>query len=162
MTNQPGVIERVDTILERGETFLVKILLGCQVLIIFSEIVFRYVLDSSLIWSEELARYLLVWVAMLGCSIALSKKGHFGVEILVNAFPEGIRKCCALLTYVVMFLFLGTMAAVGTLMVAQADEVSTVMQMPMRYPYAAIPLGGFLMLFHLFALVRRHRLDRLE
>jgi TRAP-type C4-dicarboxylate transport system permease small subunit len=161
MSDQRSGIERIDAFLEGGEAFLVKILLGCQVAIIFSEIVFRYVLDSSLIWSEELARYLLVWVAMLGCSIALRKKGHFGIELLVKEFPKGIRKLCALLTCAVMFIFLGTMTAVGTLMVAQADEVSTVMQMPMRYPYAAIPLGGFLMLFHLFVLVRRDGLEKL-
>jgi TRAP-type C4-dicarboxylate transport system permease small subunit len=158
MTGNNGWIERVDDRVEGVENFVVKILLTFQVLIIFSEIIFRYVLNSSLIWSEELARYLLVWIAMFGCAIGLKKKGHFGIDLLVRTFPPGLRKLCLLLTYTIMFIFLGTMTVVGVLMVAQAGEVSTVMRISMSYPYAAIPLGGLLMIFHLIVIVKQEGL----
>ena len=155
MTNLPGWLEKMDGNVEGVECFLVKILLTFQVIIIFLEIIFRYLFNSSLIWSEELARYLLVWIAMLGCSIGLKRKGHFGIDLLVQAFPRTLRNVCVTLTYTVMFLFLGTMTVVGVMMVVQAREVSTVMQLSMSYPYAAIPLGGALMLFHLIVIARK-------
>jgi TRAP-type C4-dicarboxylate transport system permease small subunit len=159
MAERHPTVERIDEILEKGEMFLAKALLGVQVMIIFSEVVCRYLLNSSLIWSEELARYLLVWIAFVGASIGLKRKGHFGVELLVMAFPRWARKFFAFVTLLVMFIFLGTVTVFGILMTVTADEVSTVMQMPMSYPYAAIPLGGLLMLFHLFAMVRREGLE---
>jgi C4-dicarboxylate transporter, DctQ subunit len=151
--------DRVDDLIERVETLLAKVFLAAQVAIIFSEVVCRYVFSTSLIWSEELARYLLVWTGFMGASIGLKKRGHFGVELLVMALPQGLRKFFTVITILVMFVFLGTVTVYGVIMTVGADEVSTVMQVSMRYFYAAIPLGGLFMLVHLFSMVKREGLQ---
>jgi TRAP-type C4-dicarboxylate transport system permease small subunit len=154
-----NTMDRMDHRIEEIETFLAKILLAFQVAIIFSEVVCRYLLGTSLIWSEEMARYLLVWIGFMGASIGLKKKGHFGVELLVMALPTALRKLFTVVTITVMFIFLATITVYGVVMIVTADEVSTVMQVSMRYFYAAIPLGGFFMLFHLFIMVKREGLQ---
>ena len=148
-------MDRIDARIGQVEAFLAKTFLAIQVAIIFSEVVCRYALGTSLVWSEELARYLLVWIGFLGASIGLRMRGHFGVELLVMALPPGLRKVLTCLTITVMFIFLGIVTFYGVIMVASADEVSTVMQVSMRYFYAAIPLGGLFMLVHLFTMVKR-------
>ena len=52
--------------------------------VIILQVIFRYVLNHSLFWSEELARYLLVWLTFLGASSAYYRKVHPGIDLLTS------------------------------------------------------------------------------
>jgi TRAP-type C4-dicarboxylate transport system permease small subunit len=60
--------------------------------ILLSQIVFRYVLDEPLIWSDELSRYLFVWVAMLGWTLAARRRSHIAIRAFVDAMPVPARR----------------------------------------------------------------------
>ncbi len=59
---------------------------------VFTQVVFRFVINKPLAWSEELAIYCLVWLTFLGAAYAMSLKAHIGVDFFIELFPISIRK----------------------------------------------------------------------
>ena len=71
--------------------------LGLSMSIIIAVQVFcRYVLNHSLFWSEELARYLLVWLTFLGASVAYYRNVHPGIDVIYARMPNSIQKITAI------------------------------------------------------------------
>ncbi|NGP45395.1 TRAP transporter small permease [Bacillaceae bacterium SIJ1] len=71
---------------------VIMIILVSMVSLVFFNVVLRYVFDSGITWSEELARYLFVWVVFLGAVVATKEKGHLGVDLLVGAVARKYQK----------------------------------------------------------------------
>ena len=71
--------------------------LGLSMSIIVAVQVFcRYVLNHSLFWSEELTRYLLVWLNFLGASVAYYRKVHPGIDVIYSRMPDSIQRTAAI------------------------------------------------------------------
>ena len=68
------------------------VLLVMMVVIVFSNVVSRYYLHASLAWSEEVARFMLVWLVFIGSFLAYIHDEHLGLDILVAKMPPGLRK----------------------------------------------------------------------
>jgi len=67
------------------------VLLIAIVSVTFIQVVFRYVLHFSLAWAEELARFLLLWLAALASAYAFKTKSHFVLRFFVNIFGKSIQ-----------------------------------------------------------------------
>ncbi len=126
---------------------------------VFIEVIFRYVLLLPLFWTEEFARYCLVWSSLLGAGIALKRGQHIAVTFVAERFPERIRTATALggdifVAAMVAIVFWG-----GTyLVILTRHQLSPAMRLPMSLPYMAIPTGAAIMLFHvLTSIYRRSR-----
>jgi TRAP-type C4-dicarboxylate transport system permease small subunit len=107
-----------------------------------------------LYWSEELSRYLFVWLSILGATIALQKRGHFGVDIFFLMLPEKGRHFMKLLSV----LLVGALALVilihGISLVEKTStQYSPAMEIPMNWAYASLPVGAALMLIHTAVIV---------
>jgi TRAP-type C4-dicarboxylate transport system permease small subunit len=68
-------------------------------LIVATQVFFRYVLNQSLFWSEELARFLLVWLTFLGATVAYRRKAHPGIDVLYSRMPPELQKTAVILTH---------------------------------------------------------------
>jgi len=105
-------------------------------------VLFRYVLKAPLPWSEEMARYLMVWGASLGASIAFREGSHVGVTILKERLNEKIQKAVVILTQMAIMGFMVTLSVYGFILVYKVMEQSSpAMEIPMAWPYLAIPIG---------------------
>ena len=67
------------------------VVLVAIVVVTFSQVLFRYVFRTSLDWSEELARFLFLWLAALSSAYAFKTKSHFALRFVVNRFGTGLR-----------------------------------------------------------------------
>src|SRR3990172_2317165 len=85
-------LTRFDSILSKAEAVVIIAIVGVMTVVIFLQVVYRYGLTQPLYWSEELARYLFVWLSILGATLALQKRGHFGLDVLFRAFPEQLKQ----------------------------------------------------------------------
>ena len=85
--------------------YLLFLLVGSMVVIVFAQVVFRFILRASLPWSEEASRYIMVWLSMLGAGIGLRRKGHIGVEALTMLFPKHLKRATAVFGSLVAILF---------------------------------------------------------
>lgn len=133
-----------------GAELVLWILVALTIIVTFIQVIFRYGLDSSLSWSEELARYLFVWVIFLGTSVATRRRQHIFVEILVALLPDARRVWIDSLGTIVCIIFFAIFAYVGWALTLNAwQQYSTALDIRIAWVYAAAPLGAGLSVLHL-------------
>jgi TRAP-type C4-dicarboxylate transport system permease small subunit len=124
--------------------FVIFALAGAMFLAVFAQVIFRYVLKHPLPWSEELARYLMIWVACLAASEAYRENKHVGVTLLVDAFPAVARRWMESLVHLAVLAVMAVIVYQGAkLSWLLQDQRSPALEIPMTWPYLAVPVGGF-------------------
>jgi len=128
---------------------------------VFAQVVSRYVFDSPIDWTEEMARLLFIWISFMGAFLALKTKGHIAVETLLHSLfkPEARIYVKAIADFLILY-FCIYLAYMGVVMMQKtANDLTPVMLIPFSYLYAAIALSGALMAVYLlistFSLERR-------
>jgi TRAP-type C4-dicarboxylate transport system permease small subunit len=91
--------------LSRAAENLLFVLFAVMVFIVFVNVVARYVFQSSIVESEELARYSFVWASFLGAVFALNEEGHIGVDMVVKKLPPSLQKVVLVFAYLCMLVF---------------------------------------------------------
>ena len=133
--------------LERIIRYLVLVLLSLMVIIVFANVVSRYYLHFSLAWSEEVARFMLVWLVFLGSFLAYVNDEHLGLDILVKKFPPLLRKSVAIgVNLLVIFALYAVMEGGYLMMIANFDWLSSAAEIPQGYVYLIIPVSCGLMI----------------
>ncbi|MFV8781039.1 TRAP transporter small permease [Microbulbifer sp. SA54] len=137
-------------------------LLALMVLDVTWQILTRFLPMQPSSYTEELARYLLVWIGLLGGAFAYRKRSHLGIDLLTNALHGNARKFLQIFVVMVCFVFAaGAMVYGGSklmLLTFELEQYSAALNIPMGYVYSVLPLSGLLIcLFsvdHLVELVR--------
>ncbi len=143
-----------DDLLARGEAWALIGLVSVMTLIVFLQVIYRYILVEPLHWSEEMARYLFVWLSLLGAALAFQKRGHFGFEVLVQRFSPRKRRVLGVAIHLLAGFLLSVLLVQGILLVEKtSSQESPAMGMAMGWAYACIPVGAALMLFHLLVIM---------
>ena len=96
-------------------SFLMVVALGLMVLMVFGNVVLRYGFNSGITVSEEISRWLFIWMTFLGAVVALKEHGHLGVDMVVQKLPPIGKKIClavghAVMLYIVWLLLQGSIA----------------------------------------------------
>ena len=126
---------------------LLVVLSAVMAVTILLQVFLRYVVKASLPWSEELARYLMVWIGLMGASLAVHEGRHVGVSLLVDRTRGAPRKCVTCIAMCGVLWFLWLMLSEGIRLVLNIwYQRSPAMNIPMAIPYAAIPLGAIFMM----------------
>lgn len=142
-----NLLQKINSLVE----YIVCALLTVMVIVVFLQVIFRFVLHSSLPWSEELSRYLMVWIVFLGAGIGIMKKSHIGVEALVILLPDKLQKWTAVLVNALCCVFFAFMIQYGSLILKVVGrQLSPAMEISMAIPYSALLAGGTLMFAHCF------------
>jgi TRAP-type transport system small permease protein len=113
---------------------------------IFMQVVYRYVLADSLSWSEELARYMFIWSVAMGSALALKTRSHIGVELVVERLPKSLAYPAKIIASFVNLMFFALLIWYGFDMVIETmDQESAALSLPMGYVYLAVPLSGIVL-----------------
>ena len=141
-------------LLERGLVLanqtVVVLLMMLMAALVFANVVTRYAFGFSLNWSEEIARYAMVWVTYLGAGLALREGQHVAIEYLQTLLPARFRPYARALVWLVILLFLIVLTVAGFRFSAFAwQQRSPVMGWRMGAVYLTIPLGAMLFALHL-------------
>jgi len=152
-------VERISDIINRCTEVAVFIIISAMAVDIFIEVIFRYVLLLPLFWTEELARYCLVWSSLLAAGIALKRGQHIAVTFVAERFPKRIRTMAGLGGDILVAILLAVILWGGIyLVILTRHQLSPAMRLSMSLPYMAIPTGSAMMLFHvLTSIYRRSR-----
>lgn len=131
-------------------------LLAALVVTTVLQVLTRYVLQRPLDWTEETARYVFVWLAMIGAGVAARDRVHFFVDLFLERLPSSVRRGTASAVGLVSSAFLLVVAWAGLeLAISNQAQESPVLTIPMSVPYFAIPLGlGLMALFTLAHAIR--------
>jgi len=140
-----------DRILGRLEAVALAIMVAAITGVTFLQVFTRYITGNPLIWTEELARYLFVWIALIGGGAAVRTRSHFGLDILRRVAPP-LRKPLGTISTVIVFVFLCLLMYTGILETRQASSQFThTLGVNMHWAYLAIPVGASLAIWHVIA-----------
>ncbi len=136
-------MKALNRILEKVLGAVVAIMvIGC-----FWQVFTRFVLNSPSKYTEELLRYLMIWMTMLGVPYAYGKERHLSINLITRTFTErGLLLTKIGIEIVVLFISVFVMIAGGLMvMTNSAGQISPALHLPMQFYYAGVPLGGVLM-----------------
>lgn len=127
------------------EEFFIIPLMFLMSILIFVQVVMRYAFDNSLVWSEELARYMFVWLVYFAVSYTARREKHIRIDAAINLYPKKLRPYVEMLSEIIVLAF-SVFIAVTAITVYQkitwSGQMSPAMRIPMQFVYAA-PLVGF-------------------
>lgn len=124
-------------------------------LVIFAQIIMRSIFNNSLVWSEELTRYVFIWQIWMGVSIAQRDKQHIKVELLFSFVKnEKAKSVIDIVATLIWVAFSAFLLVNGTQLVQQMisrGNVSSAMRLPMYLVYIVLPLSAFILCLRLAA-----------
>lgn len=129
-------------LLEMCLNIILIICMTVSVTSIFLQVVFRYVFSSPLIWSEEVARYSLIWMTMIGAAVAMRHGQHLLIDSIVSRFTGANRQRITVVLQVISTVFCLLMAWLGVEISKVAwKAISPATKIPMGIVYASMPIG---------------------
>lgn len=133
-----NVLER----LRKSIQFLLVTMTVVMGVVLTAQIVMRYVFNNSLTWSEELARYIYVWICFLGLSLGIMEGDHIRLEAFVNRFPAGGQRLVEIFTSLVAFGFFALILPTSFQFAMALQSVpSSAMGIPMSWVTLSVPVG---------------------
>lgn len=142
-----GIILKLKKWLIKGLELTVILVTGFLVIDVVWGVFTRYVLRHQSQWTEELARMLLIWVALLGASIGFIRKSHLGVDYFVNKLNEKWQAIGQLVVYLLITFFSFIVLVYGGCRLVSStlsySQPSPALQVEWGYVYLAVPISGF-------------------
>ncbi len=112
------------------------------------QVVGRYFLNSSTSFTDELSRFLFIWVSLLGAAYVLGKRGHIAITGLIDMTPRGVRRGIDILIAALVIVFALVVLGWGGWLLVERNlrlgQVTPAMLVPVAYVYLIIPLSGLL------------------
>lgn len=138
--------------LERGTDAIIQpvvfLCTAALIAVITLQIISR-VFFTAVGWTEEVARFLLVWITFLGATLAYQRGRHIAVTFVVEALPRPLRRLARLLAVLVALGFMVALIVIGyRYMQVQSFQKSASLRLSMTYVYAVIPLSAALMAWY--------------
>lgn len=143
------------TLLDRVLRWTLVILLSAMVLTVTWQVVSRYLLSSPSSWTEEVARYLLIWIGMLGAAYAFRTRMHIGLDLLPKKLTGQAARRLHWFTLGVIILFALVVLVYGgtslVLLTWQLHQTSAALELPISFVYSVIPLTGIVIVLYSLA-----------
>jgi len=137
-------------IVEKITAYPLIVLGGAMVVVVLAGTFWRYVLNDPLLWTEEGARYLMIWVVLIGASVTMRHREHVRINVIFNLFPDKAKIAIRLITNIFMGYFLYILMVYGWQMALRSQvQVSPALGISMFWPILAVPLTGLFCLVQL-------------
>lgn len=135
------------------EQYLIGILLLVTILLLFVNVVMRYVFSANITWAEEFSRYAIVWITFIGTSVCVYIGGHITVDSIHGILSEKNNRILAIVIYVVSIVF--ALALTWFSIKLTVNSIRTKQTMPgmgiqMAWAYLAMPVGSILLAIRYF------------
>lgn len=143
---------RARSILDSTLAKVVASLMGTLVLVVLWQVFTRFVLRDPSSWTEELARYLMIWVGLIGAAYAAGRHKHLAVDLLAGKLSGRRARMLRLViglctvTFAMAALFGGGMRLVWVML--KLGQTSASLQVPLGFVYLALPISGLLITFY--------------
>ncbi|KEZ94319.1 TRAP transporter small permease [Nonlabens ulvanivorans] len=146
MTKSELIFNRVNKILE----WTIIMIFALLVLDVLFQVFSRYVIGESFTWTEEFARFSLIWITILGAAYLNGKKEHLSMDFLYQKFSPYNKRKVAVLIEVLIFLFALIVMVIGGLNLVYTTlhlgQLSGTLRIPLGYIYAIMPFSGVLIM----------------
>ena len=136
-----GVVDRINSWLFN----LIAVFFGLIAMLTIYQVFARYILGKPLVWSEEIVRYSMVWIVLLGTVIALRKGLLISVEIVLHVVPSKVRKIMEIFVVSLNIVFLIILVKYGfAILETTSGQNIGALDLPVGVTYFAIPVAGII------------------
>lgn len=134
--------QKLTKVIERIFEFFCGFSIAALVVVVSAQVISR-ALKISLPWAEELARFFMIWLTFIGCSLAVCRKGHLSVDFFVNMAKPKLRFFIGSLTHIIIIAFFGLLVIYGIrLSVITIHTPSSTLQWSMGLVYSVLPISA--------------------
>lgn len=136
------------------EEYLLVLSLAVSVALVALQIVFRYFINASIPWSEELTRYIFIWQIWLGTSFAQRYGKHLKVEVLYSLMNPAGKKFLSVLSNLIFLSFCVFLTVNGFSLVmnlAHRYSLSPAMEIPLLFVYLSLPVSNLVLSVRIIA-----------
>lgn len=141
--------------LDRLEEIVLVIMFALMVLVIFGQVIMRYVFNNSLSWSEELGKFLFVWISWIGISIGAKRKEHIKITMFVDKCSPKNALICEILSEIIVFGICAVTAYYGIeLVISQAHINFAGIKISMSWGYLAVVIGCAVMMLRNLIIIK--------
>jgi TRAP-type C4-dicarboxylate transport system permease small subunit len=148
-------MDRVVRILDVALKNVLIALMVALVAAVSWQVISRYVFSSPSSWTEEVARFLMIWIGLLGAAYAFRTRVHLGLDLLPKKLTGRSREILRLFTLVVIVLFSVTVLIIGggklVALTWELKQYSAVLGLPIAFVYSVIPTAGLLICIYAIA-----------
>ena len=146
-------LRRVSNAVNNVVSYTGMILFVILIFACVAQVFFRFVLNNSLSWTEELARYCFIWMHMIGASLLIEANGHATVTVILDLMHGAVRKVFdILIELIILFNGVVMLHSGWVLSYSSRNNLTTAMSVPMWMINSSVAVGGLLLVFQ--ALVR--------
>jgi TRAP-type transport system small permease protein len=130
------MLRKIDNLFSKILNGAIALSLASMAILVFGNVVLRYAFNSGITWSEEMSRFLFVWMVFLGAIGALKDNMHLGVDIVVNALPVKLKKAVFVLSNILV-LYVLWLLLVGSwkMTVLNMNSTAPATGLPLAYVY---------------------------
>lgn len=140
--------------LNKGIGYILASMLGVMSILIIVQVFSRFVINYPLHWTEELARYLMIYCVFFGAALALRNHRLVAIEVLSESISEGKRRILRIAVMVITIVFSVILLVQGfAILEIVQTQSSAGLGISMAFPYAAIPLGALLLIINAIAVI---------
>ena len=149
------MLGRIRESVDRWLGYALMLLMAVSVLNVLWQVFIRFILQDPSSYTEELARFLLVWIGLLGASYASGKGMHLAIDYFALKFHPAIQRLVALIIQGLVFLFALSVMVIGGIRLVYItlvlDQTSAALQVQLGYVYLVLPLSGIIIIFYALA-----------
>ena len=112
----------------------------------------RFILQDPSSITEELARYMLIWIGILGAAYVAGQKMHLAIDLLSTKLSGSKKSYLEIFIQLSVFVFSFSVMVIGGIRLVQItlslNQISAALQIPLGYVYSVLPISGLLMMFY--------------
>jgi TRAP-type C4-dicarboxylate transport system permease small subunit len=139
-------------VLDRILAWVVIVLMAAITVNVLWQVFTRFILGDPSSFTDELARFMLIWVGLLGAAYVMGQRGHLAIDLLLTRLKPGIALVVdALIMTAVMLFSIGVMVIGGSHLVYLTytlEQISPALNLSLAYVYLALPLAGIVIAFY--------------
>ena len=153
MTAIGNYIERLSDIINKFSRSFVLVIMAIMVFVVSLQVFCRYVLNSALLWPEELTIFLMSWMTFIGAAIALRGWEHIGIDFFVRKLSTKMRNIVNIVVRLLVLFFVVFLLFTGIDLVRTSSHmISDALRISLIWPRLSVPVGAGFMLVHIIHL----------
>ncbi|SFO89965.1 TRAP transporter small permease [Salibacterium halotolerans] len=126
--------------------YVASIMFVALAVLVFFQVITRFVINFPLAWSEEISRYLTIYIVFLGSALAVRNKEHIAIDFLFDIVSAAKKKKLQLIVSIISTVFFIILCYYGTVLtITVIGQVTPTLQFSIAWVYAAVPIGSFVM-----------------
>lgn len=146
------MLEKICSQLEKGEHFIIAVLLLIMTVMAFTQVITRYVFSFTIIWLEEATRYCMIWMCFIGMALCVRKKCHITIDLFPDIFRDKLHfKAYDIIINVLVIAFCAFLLHYAWGLTRDAfvnHQLSSGLKMPKWIMYSSMCIGSVLSISH--------------